>query len=70
MILSLVAIDALKIVPAHVDIDILRREEEATVQVPVFDGITAAAIEVTAAAIGPRRIANALGHGHNPHSLP
>ena len=46
---------------AHVNVDIVRREVKGLVQVPVFDGVAAAAVEVAAAAVLAGWRSDALG---------
>ena len=64
MVFCFVAIDALEVIPPHVNINIFGREVEAFIQVAVLDGIAAAAVEVATAAIFARGSAYTLGcHG-------
>jgi hypothetical protein len=57
------AVDALHVVLAHVDIDAFAREQQGLIHVAVFHGIAAAALEVTAAAVLAMRPADAACHG-------
>lgn len=68
VILGLVAVNAQEVMTAHVNIHIFRREEKAAVQVAVFDGVSAATVKVTTAAIGPGGRAYTLGDGCQIHA--
>ena len=60
MIFGLMAINALEVVTAHVDIDSLARVIQAFIQITMFDRITTAATEVTTTTVFASGNGNAL----------
>ena len=55
MLLGAMTIDALHILPAHVDVDAGAGKQQGFVHVAVFNGVATAALKVTAAAVLPQR---------------
>ena len=69
MIVCLVAIGAKEVEPAHVNVQVLRREIEALVQVAVLDAVAAAAVEMALAAFLACRRPHRLSGGQQVNAF-
>ena len=66
---SLVAVGALEVEAAHMDVLVFLGEVETLIQVAVLDAVAAAAVEVTFAAVFTRGAAHALRSGDEVYFL-